>query len=151
MKRTGNVYVKAFRITNSENTFTEEDFILLQEKFKVIRKLYWRGEVNRDCYINFRTITKEIKRAAHNAGLKADLLKVDYACLSPNEISISGAGVNGINLLVFIKPVPELKGENFTVVKLEMLSDKEDMVLNIKYSDDYSAKYSYRDGKICVL
>ena len=127
--RTNKVYVKGFKITNSNNTFTEEDFIQLQEKLKVIRKLYLRPEVGCDCYVNFRTITKEIKRAAHNAALKTKILHLDYTCLSKNEISISGDSTMDVNLLVFIKPVPELKGDNFTI----------------------STKYIYKGENSCVL
>ena len=133
--RTEKFYVKAFKITNSEGKFTKEDFELFQEKFKIIRKLYLRPEVNCDCYINFRTITKEIKRAMHNAGLKADLLKVDYESLD-SSVVISGEGINSINLLVFIKPVPQLRGDNFTVLQVKALSyNTNDTFINVEFPE----------------
>lgn len=103
-KRTEKVYAKVFHITNKDGTFTEEDFNLFKEKFEVIRKLYKekrdifpvynRGyslitkNIEYDCYDSFRTIIKEIKRAAHNADLNAELLKVDYKT-DPYTITLS--------------------------------------------------------------
>lgn len=77
-KRTKKVFLKAFKITNKEGNFTKEDFERLQEKFEIIRKLYFYENENHDYYDSFRTITKEIKRAAHNAGLTAEIINLDY-------------------------------------------------------------------------
>ena len=103
-KRTEKVYAKVFHITNKDGTFTEEDFNLLKEKFEIIRKLYAEKRdifpiddqgfppivkyISHDCYNSFRTIIKEIKRAAHNANLNAELLKVDYKT-GPYSINLS--------------------------------------------------------------
>lgn len=132
--RTNRFYVKAFKITNSEGDFTEKDFINLIEKFKIIRKLYFDENYNCDCYSNFRTITKEIKRAAHNAGLKAELLDVKYDT-SDSEIIIKGDNVAFINLTVYIKPVT-FKKDSFTVADIQLASYAKGL-LSVSNNTDY--------------
>ena len=142
--RTEKLYVKTFKILNNEGTFTKENFNLFQEKFDLVRKLYFNEKVKCDCYDSFRAITKEVKRAAHNANLKAELLHMTYESFH-NTINISGGCLNDINLLVFIKPVKGLDEDRFTIVQVKSLSlkDNESDTTNVGLSKIYVPDYIY--------
>ena len=132
LRRTDKVYAKVFHITNKDGTFTEEDFNLLKEKFEIIRKLYTEQRdvfpfddngfppiiqyKKHDCYDSFRTIIKEIKRAAHNANLNAELLKVNYKT-NPYLIDLSTEDSDVyFNLVVTFKSAKEYSEPNQFVI-----------------------------------
>ena len=140
------IYVKAFKLSNKENgKFTKEDFERFQEKLEIIRKLYFKPEVQKDCYDSFRTITKEVKRAAHNAGLDYKLLNFSY---DSDEINATISGdtdtLNSITLLVFIRPVMEIKEDYFTIFQLrgcgKFMNLKDDSFVTVTYKTDVDAK-----------
>lgn len=81
-------YVKVFKVTNKDGTFTKEDYDNLIKNFEVIRKLYYKEELDCDSYSSFSSITREIKRAAHNSNLKAELQKIDYKAYTNESITV---------------------------------------------------------------
>lgn len=87
------------------------------EKYEVVRKLYVREEIGHEYYESFRIISKELKRAAHNAGLGLKILKLDYksdndkgTVLNNGDVSIS------TNLYIAIKAASKLGKEHSFVV-----------------------------------
>lgn len=141
------IYAKCFRIYNDTGTFTEEDFNLLKEKFDIIKKLYFNDMIERDVFKSFREIVREVKRAAHNAGLTAELIKAEYhadftsimACnTSDNEV--------GINLIVTFKKFdyynPKMKREfsDFIITKFlgfpEIVTLSSNQTVSIIIDDD---------------
>lgn len=90
--KTRKVFLKAFKITNADGKFTEDDFNLLKDKLELIRKVYFYEQEQHDFYDGFRTIVKEIKRSAHNAHLKAEIVDVDckYTGISVSELDENG-------------------------------------------------------------
>ena len=131
------IYVKIFKLSNSDGTFTQEEFELFKEKFKVIEQLYFNGGLRKACFIDFSIIVKEIKRAAHKANLSSIYLHdVTYSSYE-NEIIISGEQVSEANVIVGIKRVEELKKEYFYVPFITMIEPwkvKDATVLSIKYN-----------------
>lgn len=119
MKKEKRIYAKCFNVYNNNGTFTEEDFNLLREKFDIIRKLYTDDNIQKDTFGSFRGIMKEVKRAAHNAELTADLFKNEYYS-DYNSIMMCNTNNENtkINLIVTFKKLnPEIKRNAFTVTK----------------------------------
>lgn len=120
-KRRTKLFLKAFKVMNAEGGFTKEDFNLLKEKFEIIREVYFHENENHDYYDSFRTITKEIKRASHNAGLKADIVNLDYKS-TPKNIELINPDFNDVefNLFIMIKSAAKFTREfDFVVTTIQ--------------------------------
>lgn len=172
-KRTEKVYAKVFHITNKNGNFTEEDFNLLKEKFETIRELYKEKVdifpyddngfpplikfIEKDCYNSFRTIIKEIKRAAHNAGLKTRLLKVDYKASNIMiDITKTEEEKDGYyNLVVTFKSAANYnKSDDFIITEIVGLEvgnvveeDNNGIYVNNYMKDDTDITYYWRGSK----
>lgn len=119
MKKDERIYAKCFNVYNDNGAFTEEDFNLFKEKFDIIRKLYTDNNIQKDTFGSFRGIMKEVKRAAHNAGLKANLFKSEYYS-DYNSIMVCNTNNEDmqINLIVtFRKLNPKIKRNAFVITK----------------------------------
>lgn len=116
-KNTSKVFLKVFKIVNDEGKFTNEDFERLKEKFEIIRKVYFHENENHDYFDSFRSITKEIKRAAHNAGLKAEIIKLAYKT-NPKKAELINISLEDVdfNLFILIKSAAKFTRENDFVV-----------------------------------
>lgn len=90
--KTRKVFLKVFKITDADGKFTEADFNLLKDKLELIRKVYYYEEEQHDFYDGFRTIVKEIKRSAHNAHLRAEIVDLDckYTGTSVSDLDEHG-------------------------------------------------------------
>lgn len=136
-------YVKVFNVHNIQtgvDGITKEEFDILSQKFEKIRKLYLTKDGEK--FINFRSIIKEVQRAAHNAGLKAKLLSMDYNSHSDN-VNVVGQDVNDINLVVFIKPVDK----HFIVKQIKCVEVNTDrLFVNFKFPDD-DIMYKYKEER----
>ena len=137
-------YVKVFNVCpiNSETPITKEEFEAFCEKFEKVRKLYLTDEGEK--FYSFRSIVKEVQRSAHNAGLKAKLLPVQYTSHT-TKVSVSGTNVNDINLVVFI----ETCGKPFRVKQIQCVEINTDRVfVNFNFpEDDIMYKYKEREDE----
>ena len=110
------IYAKVFNLTGCYYCLEEEEFELFRRKFETIRALYYDKNIKHDCYNNFRAIIKEIKRAAHNAGLEAKLLKVDYEFAEDGNIILHSDKYYDFNLVVYFKSAEEYNRRNSFVI-----------------------------------
>lgn len=119
-----NVYVKVFKLTNSYGYLTEDDFNKFKRAFEEKQGLYYNESISDYCFESFREVTKEIKRVANNAGLKAELIKTDYESYK-DYIKIKGSNVREINFIVSLAKIynKELRSTNFIITKIEAHSD----------------------------
>lgn len=120
-KRRTKLFLKAFKITNAEGKFTEDDFNLLKEKFEIIKNLYFNANINHEYFDSFRTITKEVKRAAHNATLKADIINLEYKS-TPRGIELINPYIDDaeFNLFILIKSAARYAREyDFVVTTMQ--------------------------------
>lgn len=115
-KRQEKIYTKTFNVQNKEGKFTEDDFKLFIEKLEIIRKLYYDENIHHDHYSSFRNIISEIKRAAHNAGLKAKLLNLDYKSNNKYTTIFNNSEPVIVNLCVSIKTAAKFGDENNFVI-----------------------------------
>lgn len=150
-----NVYVKVFNLTNSYGYLTEEDFNKFKQKFEEKQDLYFNEDVNDYCFSSFREMTKEIKRAANNAGLKAKLIKVDYETFE-NCIKVKSLETQDINFIVSIAKIynKKIRDVNFVITKIEAKSTfsiDNSLVKTINIDDDMmdrdSITYTYQQYK----
>lgn len=150
-----NVYVKVFNLTNSYGYLTEEDFNKFKQKFEEKQSLYFNEDVNDYCFSSFREMTKEIKRAANNAGLKAKLIKVDYETFE-NCIKVKSLETQDINFIVSIAKIynKKIRDVNFVITKMEVksaFSIDNSLVKTINIDDDMmdrdSITYTYQQYK----
>ena len=105
--KTKKVFLKTFKITNENGNFTKEDFELLRNKLEVIRKVYFNEKEQHDFYDGFRTICKEIGRAAHNAHLKARVINLKYSYFASSVSELDDEGK-----LIRNRPVKHVRAIN---------------------------------------
>lgn len=119
-----NVYVKVFKLTNSYGCLTECDFNNFKKSFEEKQNLYFDENINDYCFESFREMTKEIKRVANNAGLKAELLKLDFESYK-DYIKIKGPNVRDINFIVSLSKVykSDTRNVSFIITKIEAFSN----------------------------
>ena len=159
--KTETIYAKCLRVYNEETgtTISEEDFNLLREKFDIIRELYTDNNVGRDTFKSFRSIMKEVKRAAHNAGLKTEVFKGVYC---RDDISIMTYNIEeeevGINLVVTFKKVnPEISNNKFIITKFlgfpDVVTLNPNQTLSIIIDDDMmdinDLTYDFDGEEVC--
>lgn len=114
------IYAKIFNLKGLSNQIKEEEFDLFRVKFETIRALYYNKDINHDCYGSFRSIVKEIKRAAHNAGLEATMVKVDYEIGEDGNILLRNEKDYEFNLVVYFKSAEEYGKKNrFVITKIK--------------------------------
>lgn len=97
--------VKLMKIVGECGKLTEEDFERFKEKFEIIKNLYFDEKVGHEYFDGYRTIIKEVKRAAHNAGLKATISNLEYKSKNNNKIIEIGNECEfpvEFNFLIFI-------------------------------------------------
>lgn len=133
------IYAKVFLLVNpNTNKLTKEEFNMFTEKFETIRKLYYDESLKRDRYPNFRAIVKEIKRAAHNAGLSATALKVDYQFDDDGNILLQSNNHYTYNLTVYFKNAANYnKRNNFIVTKFECTDYAMTVIHDGSYTDHH--------------
>lgn len=125
MKKDDRVYAKCFNIYNNNKAFTEENFNLFKEKFDIIRKLYYDENIEKETFNSFRSIMKEVKRAAHNANLTADMFKSEYYS-DHNSIMACNTSKDDvkINLIITFKKLnPKIKRNSFVITKVLGFAD----------------------------
>ena len=144
-------YLKVYNITNKEtgDNVTKEEFDLFVEKFEKIRDLYLND--GKEKFDSFRSITKEILRSAHNAGLIARLVSVEYTRISTDMMKVSTYDISDINLLVFIEPTDK---KNFHVKQIRFIDNIEtemgyinfNLLTDKKEVPDYAYMRGNEDG-----
>lgn len=139
MDQYNRVYVKIFKINNSEGIFTKEDFNLFKEKLELIRILNYNPKINRDDYDDLKDIINEVKRAAWAAKLNASLSKLSlhsnysesrtkYGKDTTKEeiisIDVSASRRVEYNVIVYFKRYKAKDGDDkYIITKLDSFSN----------------------------
>ena len=146
-KRRTKLFLKAFNVTNAEGKFTKEDFELFKEKFNIIKDLYYDPNVEHEYFDSFRTITKEVKRAAHNAGLRAEIIDLDYKSTPRNTTLINPHNVDAtFNLFIAIKSAAKFTREyDFVVITMQGFQDSITLPGVVILDEPISYKITFSD------
>ena len=146
-KRRTKLFLKAFNVTNAEGKLTKEDFELFKEKFDIIKDLYYDPNVEHEYFDSFRTITKEVKRAAHNAGLRADIIDLDYKSTPRNTTLVNPHDTDvEFNMFIAIKSAAKFTREfDFVVTTMQAFDENIRLAGTVILDEPVSYKITLSD------